>query len=295
MTSDDLTLGATALLVTTVEVKPAEFLETSITPHASYGSGDSRNTGTLLNLFDGDLNTKTSFANYPGQDGYIIYHLGTNRQVKSMRAYIQDGTINYLRDGILQVSLDGKTWIDVITVGDGKENTVAKDDSLGDGWTHDSNNPGNRYIEGTLDQAVEANYLRIFFTAPYNHRFVEFNEIVINNGEYVPIKNDPTVESSAIEIRNHHSEQMTDKNVLTSYKPNANQGQFTYRLSENTNHNHFTLVTSGQSTASIRMRARVSANQDGTESKWIDLGQVKQSFQRIPIADIAHLFEIQFV
>ena len=36
-----------------------------------------------------------------------------------------------------------------MTVGDGVANET-RDDSLTDGWTHDSKMPGNRYIEGEL-------------------------------------------------------------------------------------------------------------------------------------------------
>ena len=56
-------------------------------------------------------------------------------QSRKIRAYIQDGTQNYLRDGKIQVSQDGKTWTDLVTVGDGVANET-RDDSLTDGWTH---------------------------------------------------------------------------------------------------------------------------------------------------------------
>ena len=51
-----------------------------------------------------------------------------------------------------------------MTVGDGVANEM-RDDSLTDGWTHDSKMPGNRYIEGELASPVKANYLRVLFTA----------------------------------------------------------------------------------------------------------------------------------
>ena len=64
--------------------------------------------------------------------------LGSERTTKKTRSYIRrPGTQNYLRDGKIQVSQDGKTWTDVVTVGDGIANDM-HDDSLTDGWTHDS-------------------------------------------------------------------------------------------------------------------------------------------------------------
>ena len=77
-----------------------------------------------------------------------------------------------------------------MTVGDDVANEM-RDDSLTDGWTHDSKMPGNRYIEGELASPVKANYLRVLFTANYDARFVGFTELVINDGEFVKPINDP--------------------------------------------------------------------------------------------------------
>ena len=57
-----------------------------------------------------------------------------------------------------------KNGSDVAEIGDGVENDN-HDSQATDGWTHDSVNPGNYYFEGELDEAVEANYIRILFTA----------------------------------------------------------------------------------------------------------------------------------
>ena len=102
-----------------------------------------RRVHNLGQLFDGDLNNFVEFSDYQHKDGEIVMKLGTTRQVKKIRAYIQDAERNYLRDGKIQVSEDGKNWTDVVTVGDGVENEI-HDDSLTDGWTHDASNPGNR-------------------------------------------------------------------------------------------------------------------------------------------------------
>ena len=47
-----------------------------------------------------------------------------------------------------------RLWTDLVTVGDGVANET-RDDSLTDGWTHDSKMPGNRYIEGELASPVK--------------------------------------------------------------------------------------------------------------------------------------------
>ncbi|WP_142999048.1 discoidin domain-containing protein, partial [Streptococcus intermedius] len=165
-----------------------------------YGSNDVRKINNLDQLFDGVYNNFVEFSDYAHKDGHVTLKLGSERTIKKIRAYIQDGTQNYLRDGKIQVSQDGKTWTDVVTVGDGVANSQ-HDDSLTDGWTHDSKMPGNRYIEGELTTPVKANYLRVLYTADYDARFVGFTELVINDGEFVKPINDPTVEGNGGESR----------------------------------------------------------------------------------------------
>ena len=144
-------------------------VETTMGINSAYGANDSRRTGTLLNAFDGKLDTVTRFQDYPQEGGYITYKLGQTRSISKIRMYNTDGELNYLRDGKIQVSADGEKWVDVAEIGDGVENDN-HDSQATDGWTHDSVNPGNYYFEGELDEAVEANYIRILFTADYDHR-----------------------------------------------------------------------------------------------------------------------------
>jgi len=138
------------LVVKTKEVAPTELSSTTMGIHQYYGANDVRRVHNLGQLFDGDFNNFVEFSDYQRKNGEIVMKLGTTRHIKKIRAYIQDAQRNYLRDGKIQVSEDGKNWTDVVTVGDGVENEI-RDNSLTDGWTHDSPNPGNRCVEGVLD------------------------------------------------------------------------------------------------------------------------------------------------
>ena len=202
--------------------------------------------------------------------------LGTTRQVKKIRAYIQDAQRNYLRDGKIQVSEDGKNWTDVVTVGDGVENEI-RDNSLTDGWTHDSAHPGNRYIEGILDQPVTVKFMRVLFTADYNARFVGFSEIVINDGEFINPENNPTVTGNGSEEADNLKKNMTDGNVLTSYAATEDKGELVYHLSEETKVNHVRLIADLPEGAKVNVQVRTL--NDAGESVWKNLGEVRSSFQ----------------
>ena len=275
-TDKDQTLPAGKLVVKTNEVDPTELQSTTMGIHQYYGANDVRRTHNLGQLFDGDFNNFVEFSDYQHKDGEIVMKLGTTRQVKKIRAYIQDAERNYLRDGKIQVSEDGKNWTDVVTVGDGVENEI-HDDSLTDGWTHDASNPGNRYIEGVLETPVTAKFMRVLFTAEYNARFVGFSEIVINDGEFINPENNPTVTGTGAEDHDNLKKSMADGNVLTSYATTENKGELVYHLSEDTAANHVRLIADVPTGTSVKVSVR-TLNEAG-ESVWKNLGKVKSSFQ----------------
>ena len=290
-TDQEQAITATSLLVTTKEVQPTKLESTTMGIHPAYGSNDVRKINNLDQLFDGVYNNFVEFSDYAHKDGHVTLKLGSERTIKKIRAYIQDGTQNYLRDGKIQVSQDGKTWTDVVTVGDGVANSQ-HDDSLTDGWTHDSKMPGNRYIEGELTTPVKANYLRVLYTADYDARFVGFTELVINDGEFVKPINDPTVEGNGGESQGNLYNNLVDGKVLTSYKSEKEKGELVYHLSEPTNANHLRLVSSLPEGAKARVLARTL--KDGQDS-WTDLGAITSSLQTFAIRNGGSLLDVKLV
>ncbi|HFI0143924.1 TPA: beta-N-acetylglucosaminidase domain-containing protein [Streptococcus suis] len=291
-------IGTSHLLVRTKEIHPDKLKSTSLPIHPVYGSSDVRNRKNLDQLFDGVYNNTVEFSNTPTKDGHILLEFGLPRPIHKIRAYIQDGTTNYLRDGKIQVSPDGESWTDVVTVGDGIAN-VQKDDSLGDGWTHDSAKPGNRYIEGSLASPVQAKYLRVLFTANYAHRFVSFTELVINDGEYVATVNDPTVQGQATENHTSKRNYLVDGKVLTAYTATAAEGHLLYHLSEDTAVNHIKLISELPEGATASLSARVvkagpSSRSSQVPTEWIDLGPVTSNYQTFVVREpLAHLLDVK--
>ena len=291
-TDQEQTVTATSLLVQTKEVQPTTLDSTSMGIHPTYGRNDVRKIKNLDQLFDGVYNNFVEFSDYARKDGHITLKLGSERAIKKIRAYIQDGTQNYLRDGKIQVSQDGKTWTDLVTVGDGVANET-RDDSLTDGWTHDSKMPGNRYIEGELSSPVKANYLRVLYTADYDARFVGFTELVINDGEFVKPINDPTVQGNSGESQGNLYTNLVDGKVLTSYKAEKEQGELVYHLSEPTDVNHIRLVSSLPQGVNARVLAR-TLKSDKRDS-WSELGEITSSFQTFAVRDKSPLLDVKLV
>ena len=291
-TDQEQAVAATSLLVQTKEVQPTTLDSTSMGIHPTYGRNDVRKIKNLDQLFDGVYNNFVEFSDYARKDGHITLKLGSERAIKKIRAYIQDGTQNYLRDGKIQVSQDGKTWTDLVTVGDGVANET-RDDSLTDGWTHDSKMPGNRYIEGELASPVKANYLRVLYTADYNARFVGFTELVINDGEFVKPINDPTVQGNSGESQGNLYTNLVDGKVLTSYKAEKDQGELVYHLSEPTDVNHIRLVSSLPQGVKALVLAR-TLKSDKRDS-WSEVGEITSSFQTFAVRDKSPLLDVKLV
>ena len=291
-TDQEQAVTATSLLVQTKEVQPTTLDSTSMGIHPTYGRNDVRKIKNLDQLFDGVYNNFVEFSDYARKDGHITLKLGSERAIKKIRAYIQDGTQNYLRDGKIQVSQDGKTWTDLVTVGDGVANET-RDDSLTDGWTHDSKMPGNRYIEGELASPVKANYLRVLYTADYNARFVGFTELVINDGEFVKPINDPTVQGNSGESQGNLYTNLVDGKVLTSYKAEKDQGELVYHLSEPTDVNHIRLVSSLPQGVKARVLAR-TLKSDKRDS-WSEIGEITSNFQTFAVRDKSPLLDVKLV
>ena len=286
-TDSAVTFDLNTFTVNSVEVEENEFVETTMGINSAYGANDSRRTGTLLNAFDGELDTVTRFQDYPQEGGYITYKLGQTRSISKIRMYNTDGELNYLRDGKIQVSADGEKWVDVAEIGDGVENDN-HDSQATDGWTHDSVNPGNYYFEGELDEAVEANYIRILFTADYDHRFIAINEFVINDGEVVKTVNDPTYSATGYTGSGEDFYYLTDGDYTTAFTAPTDSGEITYKLSENTNINYLTIIQSSN-ISNATVMARVGADE------WITLGTMDASLNVFYNTEHENIFEIKIV
>ena len=198
-TNEPITFGITKFEVVSNELSGPFLLDSDIGINSSWGvSEDCRDNGAA---FDGNVDTITEFADLPQKGQYIIYDLGQERIINKLAMYCQDSAVNYIRDADILISNDLENWTKVITIGDGIENeddanvTCLNSDA---GYKASSTYPNKVYVEGTADN-ITARYIKILITATNNNRAVVFNEIVVNDGEYVSVSNDPTFDASVIE------------------------------------------------------------------------------------------------
>ena len=296
--SSDVKLTMNKFVVHSTEVTAPYLYKTTMTINPSWGvAEDSRNNGAA---FDGNIDSTTEFGDLPQKGQYIIYDLGQMRNIDKIAMYCQDSAYNYIRDGIISVSSDLENWTDVVTIGDGVENTgdsMVKCIDSDAGYKASSTYPNKVYVSGTANH-VPARYLRILFTASNNSRAVVFNEIMINDGEYAPEDNDPTFDSNVTEAKGYKPQYMIDGDLLTAYKPGSNKaGYITYTLSDKLDVKKFNMIQKGEiSNAKVYalIDKEVTARNVPEEDKeWVQLGTLRKSLNEFYIPH-GNVYKLKF-
>ncbi|MFQ8706934.1 MAG: beta-N-acetylglucosaminidase domain-containing protein, partial [Thomasclavelia sp.] len=290
-TDTPITFDITKFEVNSNELSGPSLLDSDIGINSSWGvAEDCRNNGAA---FDGNVNTITEFADLPQEGQYIIYDLGQERTINKLEMYCQDTAVNYLRDADVLISNDLENWTKVITIGDGIENTNDADITCLNsdaGYKASSKYPNKVYVEGTADN-VNARYIKILITAANKNRAVVFNEIVINDGEYVPVSNDPTFASNVIEKQGFVPQNMFDGNLSTEYRPDTTDaGYISYTLSENLDVTKINVIQKGSIS-----NAKVLALVDGQNGReWVQIGSLSKSLNEFYLPFWSNIYELKF-
>lgn len=244
-------------------------------------TNDMRVSGTVGNVFDGDLSTIGMINGAQEAGKHITFDLGQVVHFSSLRYYIVETQLNYLRNSVFEVSVDGEKWTEVLHVGKTTENewddTTAKD-MQGITLQHDDMNPGYMYAEATgLD--ADGRYIRVTPVETYSHRWVGFSEIQINGGEYISPEANRDVIADDVEEQGKIPSNMLDGDYSTTYKSSAEDSSFTYRLSEPEGVASIRLIQLGQVSG-----AEVSAQYIGEDSS-ASLGKLNQAINEFLIPE----------
>lgn len=247
-------------------------------------ANDMRVAGTVGNVFDGKLSTLGMINGKQEAGKHITFDLGQVIHFNSLRYYIVETQLNYLRNAKFEVSTDGENWTEVMTVGkptqNVHDNTVAKD-MQGITLTHDDKNPGYMYKEATgLD--VDGRYIRIMPNETYNHRWVAINELQINGGEYISPEQSRQIVSEAIEEAGKLPSNMRDGSYGTTYKSSKKNSSFTWRVLDPTSIASVRLIQIGDIS-----KADVTATylDKSNVTKKVNLGKLNQVINEFVIPE----------
>lgn len=281
-------------------LSPAKLLECTTPIAPGWGQAeDMRPLKNDGNLFDNKLATGAEIGGLPSIGEVAVFDLGQRRDIQSFRYYVVETQMNYLRDGVFEVADDphapNDEWTPILEVGDGIENEGSEDANRAAKnyaeFTHDSKNPGNMYKEGENVNA-SGRYLRLRFTANNKNRAVFFNELLINEGEYISSESNKDVISSVIEEQGKGASNMFDGDIASVFKPSAQNGTFTYYLSDPTNARTIRFAQNGEASDAV-VKATLLDSTKRAQEEVVVLGTLNQSLTEFIIPENKILMSVE--
>ena len=265
---------------------------------------DTRESG---NAFDGDMTTVIKFAGQPRQGNIAVFDLGQPIDITSLRIYTQDTQYDYIRDTKVQMSVDGKTWVDAFEIGDGvsdTDTTTAFGDISDTNKKTDSNYPNVFYYgKDDIANGTGMRYLRLLTTADYPQRALAFNEFMVNQGAYVSTEANAAFSATKVEERGHAPSNMIDGDLTTTYKPSAANGSLTYKIDDPSDIKSFRIVQSGAASgatvtgtvydAATGTTAGVTARAAARSTSEVTFGTLEQAINEFKMPDGKQLLSVK--
>ena len=287
------TFNLDSFVVTTKEVEPIAFEEASKEAE-DYANQDARTMGTTLNWFDRNKSTKAKYCFAADTGDYVMYDLGQEVTIRSMKAWVGVNDKDYPRQAKIQGSLtpDAQDWKDIFEIQGTTEGSF-ETTAVNNGWT-----PGegavdvNYAYQGTAENftPVKVRYLRIYFETRNAGRYVELSEIEINDNDFLSQINDPTFElGEDIAIQQGFEPQnLNDGDITSAFWPNgATKGSLIYHLSDDKKINRINILQNGSAISNAAVSVRTGAD------TWEHIGNLHEAYTAFYVGDLENVYAIK--
>lgn len=233
-----------------------------------------------LLAFDGDWTSETVYAASQHKGNYFIYDLGQEVEISKFKVVCHDSEHDFPRHGKFSVAttLDGN-WTTIMNLGNqDSENPGEAENKDEIGFVLPDHEISYNTKTEKIEQPLTARYLKfeITRTKTGSDKWVRFSEIIINDGEYIPVVNDPTYESTGNDTLGGEFDKLTDGNLSTYFIPDKDGGSFTYYVSDKNDKNIIKIIQSATAISNAEVKATV-LNEGGTGDKTITLGKLSQT------------------
>lgn len=280
-TEKSITFNIEEFSVKTVEIYPKSVKETNYSEIEN-----------PLNVFDGDITTATHYKNSQTKGKSFTYDLGQEINLKTFKVVCRDSEHDFPRHAKFSVSTDGKTWEEIMTLGNQDK------DNEGEATNSDHINtvlPTHEIsynVKKETDINKKARYLKFEITRDKvgQDKWVRFNELEINDGEFMPSENNPTYTSDVEETRNGLFRNMSDGDIATMFVPSKDKGYVQYSLSDNTDVNTIKILQNASAISNATVEARVWEN---GKDKWVTVGKLSQSYNEFVLPNDTVLLDIK--
>ena len=291
----EITFNLDSFVVTTNEVKAMDFESASKAPVEVYKDSDARNMGTTQNWVDGNKATKAKYCFEANNGDYVIYDLGQEINIRSMKIWVGVNDTDYPRKAKVQGTLDlnSEEWTDIFEITGDASNDTFSTTAVSNGWT-----PGegaidvNYAYQGTSEDftPVKARYIRLYFETRNAGRYVELSEIEINDNEYLPQINDPTFELSENVVlqRGFEPQNLNDGDITTAFQPDGTEnGSLIYYLSDEKEISRINILQSGSAISNAVVS--VCTGKD----TWTEIGTLAESYSAFYVKDLEDIYAIK--
>lgn len=280
-TENAITFNVEKFAVKTVEIYPKSVKETNYSEIEN-----------PLNVFDGDITTATHYKNSQTQGKFFTYDLGQEIDLKTFKVVCRDSEHDFPRHAKFSVSTDGKTWEEIMTLGNqdkDNEGESAGSDHINTVLpTHEI----SYNVKKETNINKKARYLKFEITRNKSgsDKWVRFNELEINDGEFMPSENNPTYKSDAEETRDGLFRNMSDGDIATMFVPSKDNGYVQYSLSDNTDVNTIKVLQNASAISNATVKARVWEN---GKDKWVTVGKLSQSYNEFVLPNNTVLLDVK--
>lgn len=265
--------------VTSHEIQPKSVKETNYESHEN-----------LLALLDGDLSTHAYFRENQKAGKYITYDLGQEIDIKNVKVYVGEAEHDFPRHAILEASINGENWSKLLTFGNQDEPNKgeAMDEDRIDAIFDQLVVPYR--MKEAKDLHVKARFLRFTVTMDKvgPEKWIRMQEILINDGEYYPEVNDPTVTSDSIINVGYEVYNLYDGKLNTSFKPGTQEaGHVLYHIGE-VEHTitGITILEDPRNLSGSKVSVR-------TPNGWTELGKIESAYQFFNTRTISNILDLK--
>ncbi|MDO4451853.1 MAG: beta-N-acetylglucosaminidase domain-containing protein [Lachnospiraceae bacterium] len=280
-TEKSITFNIDEFAVKTVEIYPKSVKETNYSEIEN-----------PLNVFDGDITTATHYKNSQTKGKSFTYDLGQEIDLKTFKVVCRDSEHDFPRHAKFSVSTDGKTWEEIMTLGNQDKDNEGEATNLDHINTVLPTHEISYNVKKETDINKKARYLKFEITRNKSgdDKWVRFNELEINDGEFMPSENNPTYKSDAEETRNGLFRNMSDGDIATMFVPSKDSGYVQYSLSDNTDVNTIKILQNASAISNATVKARVWKN--GKED-WVTVGKLSQSYNEFVLPNDTVLLDVK--
>ena len=290
-----VTFNLDSFIVTTNEVAPMDFESASKEMESGYSAQDARSTGTTRNWVDGNKATKAKYCFSADEGDYVVYDLGQEMDIRSMKIWVGVNDKDYPRKAKVQGALtaDSTEWTDIFEITGDSSSDAFETTAVNNGWKAGEGAIDVNYAyQGTAEDftPVKVKYIRVYFETRNAGRFIELSEIEINDNEYIPQINDPTFEfgENVALQKGFEPQKLNDGDITTAFQPDGTKnGSLIYHLSDDKKISRINILQSGSAISNAVVSVRTG------EDTWEEIGKLDESYSAFYVKDLENVYAVK--